>query len=285
MSLIANDPKVVERQRKKRIFASVPNLDDLHDLSDWFNVPILTLERAAFLYGAMNPAHCSLSTGELLNCGYTLYQIEKSQVVMHAMFGDIVLGELSCFQLTLKREKWTSQYDREIYDEIISVSDIEAHHIHEINASTTLIKNTVFQQWLKRKNLKTVKQLALEKAQFERDESAHIRRIQENDAFVESLNQVPVEKEVNLLGFSNYKPTPTLELVIDHIDQNLNGATAEYLNDVKAQKEYLTRAGQSRNLGKGEIEAAYIVTRDPESVAKFLKNNPAKAKVNKKTIT
>lgn len=282
MSLIVGDPKIIEREHKKRIFANVPNLDELHDLSDWFNVPILTLERAAFLYGAMNPAHCSLSTGELLNCGYTLYQIEKSQVVMHAMFGDIVLGELSCFQLTLKREKWTSQYDREIYDEIISASDIEAHHIHEINASTTLIKNTVFQQWLKRKNLKTVKQLAIEKARFESEERARILRIKEDDVFVESLKQDVSEKEVSLLGFSNYKPTPALELVIDHIDQNLNGATPEYLNDVKAQKDYLARAGQSRNLGKGEIEAAYIVTRDPQAVAKFLKNNPAKAKINKK---
>ena len=251
-------------------YDNVPNFDALPDLNDWMGVSILTLDWAAALYAGVDPNSRAVET----RCFDTVYQSSKAEVILKAMMADIALGNLDALSVTIIREQHDHNGDY-VWEESISVSDVSSEHLHCIQTSKTTIKNSTFLAWLKRKNLKSVRMLSLEKARYEKWKQQQIQ----THAFVDSLKAAPMKNQA-LLGFSY--TTPALELVALHIDENLNGAPQDYLNDLKSQKDFVYRSGRAVGLSDNECQAVYTVTRAPSAKNKFIKSPPTQGKSTEK---
>ena len=87
----------------------------------------------------------------------------------------------------------------------------------------------------------------------------------------------PQTTPIALLENSTYT-TAVIELILDHIGENLDGADETYLNNIDAQKGWLQSTGKKRGLNGEEIKAAYVATRDKASISKFTKNHPSTGK-------
>lgn len=216
----------------------------LDDVSMWRIKEIYTIQQACLLMAGISPYKVK-SISEARDKGYSDYQLELASVVLDAMIDGLLLGTLTAHSIFCYG--FNGGYS-------VTQDGFSDYHLQELDVDGTRILAGVFFKWIKSRGIESALQAS-------------------------KKNQLD-ETRVLLSGASY--TTPAITLIIDHIEQNLDGAPSEYLNDLDTQKQWLRNTGKERGLSQNVCDAAHAVTRAPDVVKKFTKGHPAQGKSQEK---
>ena len=216
----------------------------LDDVSMWRIKEIYTIQQACLLMAGISPFKVK-SISEARDKGYSDYQLELASVVLDAMIDGLLLGTLTAHSIFCYEFNGSHT---------VSQDGFSDYHRQELDVDATRILAGVFFKWIKSRGIESALQAS-------------------------KKNQLD---ETRVLSIGASYTTPAIALIIDHIEQNLDGAPPEYLNDFNTQKQWLRSTGKQRGLSQNVCDAAHAVTRAPDVVKKFTKGHPAQGKSQEK---
>jgi len=208
-------------------------IEDLPDLSIWRDVPVLSIEYAAMLWGGLDPYEYPDKRIDDLRGIINKNQHRHAWVTLQHLKHAVCEGDLSF------SEAWENHYDSNGFGWDKSIEYPDTPSPHAIDTQRTTIRMSALMKWAKGK-IKTYRQL-----------------LQQTQPVV--IDQA-CEKPATLLLPSGYT-TPALELALVHIDQNLAGLPANEIPRTSEQKEWLKLQAEARGLSGREADAIYLVTR------------------------
>lgn len=217
---------------------------ELDDVSVWRITEIYTIQQACLLMAGISPYKVK-SIPEARDKGYSDYQLELATVVLGAMIDGLSLGTLSAYSIFCHGFNGSHPVNQD---------DFSDYHLQDIDVDRTRVLAGVFFKWIKSRGIESALQAS-------------------------KKNQLD---ETRVLSIGASYTTPAIALIIDHIEQNLDGAPPEYLNDFNTQKQWLRSTGKQRGLSQNVCDAAHAVTRAPDVVKKFTKGHPAQGKSQEK---
>ena len=216
--------------------------DQLDDLSAWVMKGQYSINQMALLMASISPFKCG-SIESAYQKGYSDYQLEVATVMQSSILDGLFNGDLIAFRIMA-----ISDYDGSLYQ--VDFSRLLNLGRCDISLDETTIQQEVLFAWIKRKQYKSVR-----------------RRIIEHNVTVSAQARIMLPNEYS---------TPSIELLKDHVEQNLMGADDNYLSSVdgiKQQKQYLQVNGKRMGLVNKEIDAIHTVARSPVATAKYTKNH------------
>lgn len=221
--------------------------NQLDDLTVWLQRGLYSINQMCLLMAGISPFKCE-SIDSAYSKGYSDYQLERAVVLREAMLDGLEIGDLTAFKLVV--------YDWHGNERNVTQEDFQSNYSRsDVSiASTTILKNVLL-DWIKRKQYKSVR-----------------RDIEEYNS------TIPQEKRILL---PNEYTTPSIELLKDHIEQNLIGADEEYLTStegLRQQKQYLEQNGKRMGLGATYTNAIHTVARSPLATEKYTKHHPVTGK-------
>ena len=214
----------------------------LDDLTVWAQRELYTINDMALLMASISPFRCG-SIESAYQKGYSDYQLERAVVLREAMLDGLEVGSLTAFKIVCTA--WNGEPHNVSQEQFI-----QQYSRHDVVIEQTAILKNVLFAWIAKKQYKSVK-----------------RDIQDYNATRGTQARILLPDEYS---------TPAIELLKDHVEQNLMGADDNYLSSrdgIKQQKQYLRVNGERMGLVNKEIDAIHTVARSPVATAKYTKNH------------
>lgn len=218
------------------------NDNQLDDLSTWAMKGQYSINQMALLMAGISPFKCG-SIESAYTKGYSDFQLEVATVIQSSILDGLFNGDLTAFRIMA-----ISDYDGSLYQ--VDFSRLLNLGRRDISLDETTIQQDVLFAWIKRKQYKSVR-----------------RRIIEYNTTASTQARILLPNEYS---------TPAIDLLKDHVEQNLIGADDNYLCSVdglKQQKQYLEVNGKRMGLVDKEIKAIHTVARSPLATEKYTKHH------------
>lgn len=220
-------------------------MQELPDLSGWRFVEVWTLEEAAMLWAAIDPADHLGARLEKLKNVLPKDQFKWAWIARRAFVEAVCSGTLPFVDAWELHE---AENGFDCYEKHISFPDLPSPT--GINTHKTRVRQPALIAWAKGKQ--PTYRMKLKEAQ--------------------RLEAIPPTlptptKQVLIPSYT----TPALELLNTHIEQNLAGVADAELMQPSEQKAWLKHQGERAGLGTREIDAVYTVARHPMIKTKYAK--------------
>lgn len=223
-------------------------LEDLPDLSDWQFVEVFTLEEAAFLWGGIDPATFPERSLEGIQSEIHPHQFNKAWIARKSFKEAICMGTLPFIIAYETHEQWNS----EPWEKAIDFPNLP--DIRFIDTRLTRVSQAALRKWAKGKVPSLRQKLK---------QNLVISQIEEN------------QPQTSLLLPSSYT-TKAIELLQNHVSENLAGLAPEERFTAAEQKEWLRNQGERQGLSQREIDSVYAVARPPETKQRVQPKNKKK---------
>ena len=220
------------------------------DISVWKLRELYSITQISLLMAGISP-YKVLNIDSAYVQGYADIQIQTALIVRDAILDGLLLGMLTPYRLIA-----FENLNGGIYEvDPLKMSNISRS---DISLDDTEIQKAVVFNWLEKLKIRSIRH----EQYFYKQQKTENRNTPNATKFLDGKYS-----------------TPALELLVDHIQENLQNADEEYLTSkegLQQQKQYLRQNGS--NLTNKELEAIHTVARAPQATERYTKNNPATGK-------
>lgn len=233
---------------------------DLPDLRIWGTVEILTIEKAALLWGGIDPAYCP--TIDKAQSLYVAKQYQTAFVSRQAFLSAITTGTLATHELWC----WDDYYNSYLH------VDKQLPRMQDIDPHNTTVFTAALLSWAEKKRVLTVRQI-LNQIEKEKAEKLRIKEFIEHNA-KETASAKPI-LQIEYRELEPKHPTPEFDVACQVIKEFWNKVEEGVKPPKQIEIQEFIETTLTKITGvkpsKAEIERVDRLTRPP-----CFKNNTPK---------